>query len=190
MGGEKRLVTVIFADLRGFANFAEKQPAEDVVNILNQFFRKMTQALFHYKGTFDKFIGDAIMAYFGAPMSYPDDVLRSIKAAKDMQKSFAALRESWIAAGFTDLGLGIGLSTGEVIFGNVGAKNVMNYTIIGDTVNVAQRLEQLALTGQILLSDSTYQMVKDQVIVSKLPPQNLKGKQAPLIPYLLEGIKE
>ena len=190
LGGEKRVVTVIFADLRGFTNLAEKFPAEDVVIILNQFFREMTQVIFRHKGTFDKFIGDAIMSYFGAPMSHPDDVLRSIQAAVEMQDVFEALKERWKRGGFTELGLGIGVSTGEVIFGNVGTKRVMNYTIIGDTVNVAQRLEEEALTGQILISDSTYQMIKDWVVVKSLPPQTVKGKQKTVIPHVLEGIKE
>ena len=190
LGGERKKVSVIFADLRGFTKLAERYPAEKVVSILNQFFREMTQVVFRYKGTFDKFIGDAIMAYFGAPMSYPDDVIRSIKAALEMQKVFPTLKERWRKNGFMDLGLGIGLGTGEVIFGNVGTKRVMNYTIIGDAVNVAQRLEKEALTGQILISDTTYQLVKDQVVVKDRPPQILKGKQDSLIPHVLKGLKE
>lgn len=190
LGGEKRVVTVMFADLKGFTNLAERYPAEEVVKILNQFFLAMTRVIFLYRGTFDKFIGDAIMAYFGAPMSYPDDALRSVKAAVEMQKDFESLREKWKQDGFMNLGLGIGLSTGEVIFGNVGTKRVMNYTIIGDTVNVAQRLEKEASTGQILMSDSTYELTKDGVEAQSLPPQTLKGKREKLIPYVVEGIKE
>jgi class 3 adenylate cyclase len=189
LGGEKRLVTVIFADLRGFANFAETHPAEKVVSTLNQFFQKMTQVIFDYQGTLDKYIGDAIMAYFGAPMGYPDDALRSVKSAANMQREFVNLQKKWVQEGLTKIGLGIGLSTGEVIFGNVGTERVMNYTIVGDTVNIAQRLEEAALTGQILLSESTYEMVKDKIIAKKLPKKTLKGKKEPLIPYLLENIK-
>ena len=190
LGGEKRVVTVSFADLRGFANFAEKHPPEKVVNVLNQFFQKMTRIIFQYRGTLDKFIGDAIMAYFGAPMSYPDDVLRSIKASLDMQKDFNQLTEAWKQEGLEGLGLGIGLSTGEVIFGNVGTQRVMNYTIVGDTVNIAQRLEEEALAGQILLSEFTYQLVKEQVVGKQLSQKTLKGKKEALIPYLLEGIRD
>jgi len=189
LGGEKRVVTVIFADLRGFANFAETHPAEKVVSTLNQFFQKMTQVIFHYQGTLDKYIGDAIMAYFGAPMGYPDDALRSVKAAVNMQREFVNLQKKWVQEGLTKIGLGIGLSTGEVIFGNVGTERVMNYTIVGDTVNIAQRLEEAALTGQILMSESTYEIVKDKIIAKKLPQKTLKGKKKPLIPYLLENIK-
>jgi class 3 adenylate cyclase len=189
LGGEKRVVTVIFADLRGFANFAETHPTEKVVNVLNQFFQAMTRIIFQYRGTLDKFIGDAIMAYFGAPMGYPDDALRSVKAAMDMQREFVNLQKKWAQEGLTKIGLGIGLSTGEVIFGNVGTERVMNYTIVGDTVNIAQRLEEAALAGQILLSESTYEMVKEKIIAKKLPQRTLKGKKEPLIPYLLESIK-
>jgi class 3 adenylate cyclase len=189
LGGEKRVVTVIFADLRGFANFAETHPAEKVVSTLNQFFQKMTQVIFHYQGTLDKYIGDAIMAYFGAPMGYPDDALRSVKAAVNMQREFVNLQKKWVQEGLTKIGLGIGLSTGEVIFGNVGTERVMNYTIVGDTVNIAQRLEEAALTGQILMSESTYEIVKDKIIAKKLPQKTLKGKKKPLIPYLLESIQ-
>lgn len=189
LGGEKKVVTVVFADLRGFANFAETHPAEKVVSTLNQFFEKMTKIIFDYHGTLDKYIGDAIMAYFGAPMGYPNDALRSVKAAVHMQKEFAELQKNWAQEGLTAIGLGIGLCTGEVIFGNVGTKRVMNYTIVGDTVNIAQRLEEAALTGQILMSESTYEMVKDKIIAKKLPPKKLKGKKDPLIPYLLENIE-
>ncbi len=189
LGGEKRVVTVIFADLRGFANFAETHPAEKVVSTLNHFFKKMTQVIFDHQGTLDKYMGDAIMAYFGAPMGYPDDALRSVKAAVNMQREFVKLQKNWVQEGLMKIGLGIGLSTGEVIFGNVGTERVMNYTIIGDTVNIAQRLEEAALTGQILLSESTYEMVKEKIIAKKLPQRTLKGKKEPLIPYLLENIK-
>ncbi|MBN2467721.1 MAG: response regulator [Deltaproteobacteria bacterium] len=190
LGGEKKVVTVLFADLRGFTNFASRYPAEVVVDILNEFFQEATKAIFKHQGTFDKFIGDAIMAYFGAPMSYPDDVVRSLKAAIEIQARFKPLQEKWEREGKGALGLGVGMSTGEVIFGNVGTTKVMNYTIIGDTVNIAQRLEQEALTGQILISDSTYKMAKEWVIAKRLSPQRVKGKQDPLIPYVLEGIKE
>jgi len=189
LGGEKRVVTVIFADLRGFANFAETHPAEKVVSTLNHFFQKMTQVIFDHQGTLDKYMGDAIMAYFGAPMGYPDDALRSVKAALNMQREFVKLQKNWVQERLMKIGLGIGLSTGEVIFGNVGTERVMNYTIVGDTVNIAQRLEEAALTGQILLSESTYEMVKEKIIAKKLPQRTLKGKKEPLIPYLLENIK-
>lgn len=189
LGGEKRVVTVLFADLRGFTNFSEQHPAEEVVIILNQFFHEMTRIIFQYRGTFDKFIGDAIMAYFGAPMSYPDDVGRSVRAAMAMQEAFSGLAERWKQERAATMGLGVGLSTGEVIFGNVGTSRVMNYTIIGDTVNVAQRLEEEALPGQILVSDPTYQAVKEWVRVEALPPQFLKGKKEPLAAHMLVGVK-
>ncbi|MDY6863558.1 MAG: adenylate/guanylate cyclase domain-containing protein [Thermodesulfobacteriota bacterium] len=188
LGGEKRVVTVMFADLRGFTQLAERYPAEKVVNMLNQYFQEMTRVIFKYNGTFDKFMGDAIMAYFGAPVSHQDDVLMSLTAVIEMQRSFDSLSEIWKRDESIDLGLGLGLSTGEVIFGNVGSEKVMNYTIIGDTVNIAQRLEEKALRGQILISDYTYQRVKDRVLVEKLPPKSLKGKKAPLMSYVLKGI--
>ncbi|MCX8012195.1 MAG: response regulator [Desulfobacterota bacterium] len=190
LGGEKRLVTVIFADLRGFTNFAESHPAEKVVTVLNQFFERMTQIIFDYQGTLDKFIGDAVMAYFGAPMSYPDDCLRAVKAAVGMQSAFIDLKASWEQMEVQNLGLGIGLSTGEVIFGNVGTQKIMNYTIVGDTVNIAQRLEEEALAGQILLSESTYHWVKEQVHAKKMPKKALKGRKEALIFYLLKEVRE
>ena len=189
LGGEKRIVTVLFADLRGFTIFAGRYPAETVVNVLNQFFRKMTRIIFDYRGTFDKFIGDSIMAYFGAPMSHGDDVLRSVQAAIAMQDNIKVLQQQWKEEGLPTLGLGVGVSTGEVIFGNVGSKHLMNYTIIGDTVNVAQRLEETAANGQILISDATYQVVKDQVRVANLPSLILRGKDKPLVPYVLKELK-
>ena len=190
LGGEKRVVTVLFADLRRFTIFAGRYPAETVVTVLNQFFREMTRIIFDHHGTFDKFIGDSIMAYFGAPMTYDDDVLRSVQAAIAMQEKIKELQERWKEEGLPTLGLGVGVSTGEVIFGNVGSKHLMNYTIIGDTVNIAQRLEETAGNGQILISDATYQVVKDQVQVANLPSLILRGQNKPIIPYVLKGLRE
>ena len=189
LGGEKRIVTVLFADLRGFTIFAGRYPAETVVNVLNQFFQRMTRIIFDYRGTLDKFIGDSIMAYFGAPISHDDDVLRSVQAAIAMQEEIKVLQQRWKEEDLPTLGLGVGISTGEVIFGNVGSKHLMNYTIIGDTVNVAQRLEETAANGQILISDATYQVVKNQVQVANLPSLILRGKDKPLVPYVLKGLK-
>lgn len=186
LGGETRLVTVLFADIKGFTSFAEEHSASRVVEVLNTVFSHLTQLIFKHKGTFDKYLGDAIMAFYGAPISYEDDVLRALQTALEMQEVFEKLRAR---ENLGDLGLGIGIHTGEAVVGNIGSEKVMDYTVIGDTPNVARRLQELAGGGQIFISQATYQWVKDQAIVEEKPPQVLRGKQRRVMIYELKGLK-
>jgi adenylate cyclase len=155
LGGEHRLVTVLFADLKGFTRFTESHTAPEAVELLNSVFPALTAAVFLHRGTFDKFIGDAVMAFYGAPLSAPDDAARAVQTAREMQTRFA----EWIRAsgkGETGLRLGIGLHTGEAIVGNIGSEQVMDYTVVGDTVNIAQRLQEAAPGGDIWISEATW----------------------------------
>lgn len=190
LGGESRTVTVLFADIRGFTKFSEQHSAKRVVEVLNMLFSELTKVIFKYKGTFDKYIGDAIMAFYGAPISYEDDVIRALQTALGMQQVFGQIKERWSSEELTSLALGVGLNTGEAVVGNIGSEKVMDYTVIGDTVNVAKRLQEVAGLGQILISQSTYQQVKDQVIVEKIHPTLLKGKVEPIAIYELQGLAQ
>lgn len=190
LGGESRTVTVLFADIRGFTKFSEQHSAKRVVEVLNMLFSELTKVIFKYKGTFDKYIGDAIMAFYGAPISYEDDVIRALQTALGMQQVFAQIKERWSSEELTSLALGVGLNTGEAVVGNIGSEKVMDYTAIGDTVNVAKRLQEVAGLGQILISQSTYQQVKDQVIVEEIHPTLLKGKVEPIAIYELQGLAQ
>jgi adenylate cyclase len=188
LGGESRVVTVLFADIRGFTEFAGIHSAKRVVEILNGFFSELTRVIFGYKGTFDKYIGDAVMAFYGAPVSYEDDVIRALQTALEMQQVFEQMKEKWGSEELISLALGVGLNTGEAVVGNIGSEKVMDYTVIGDTVNVARRLQEIAGPGQILISQSTYWQVKDQAIVEELHPMLLEGKLEPSAIYELKGL--
>jgi class 3 adenylate cyclase/ActR/RegA family two-component response regulator len=188
LGGESRIVTVLFADIRGFTEFAGTHSAKRVVTVLNRFFSELTRVIFKYKGTFDKYIGDAVMAFYGAPVSYEDDVIRALQTALEMQQVFGQMKEKWQSEELTPLALGIGLNTGEAVVGNIGSEKVMDYTVIGDTVNVAKRLQEIADPNQILISQSTYQQVREQAIVEEIHPKLLKGKLEPIAIYELKGL--
>ncbi len=183
LGGSSRTVTVMFADIRGFTHFAEAHPAEEVLTVLNHFFSRLTQLVFQYHGTFDKYMGDEIMCFFGAPVTTGDESLNAVHTAIEMQSVFNETCAEFDNPFIQQLGLGIGLNTGEAAVGNVGSERVMNYTVIGDTVNIAQRLQQIAPSGHIFISETTYQLVKDVVNVRKLKPLKLTGRNEPVIAY-------
>jgi adenylate cyclase len=155
LGGECRRVTVLFADIKGFVRYTENHSSAEVVGALNRIFPILTAVIFDCGGTFDKFIGDAVMAFFGAPVAQEDDACRAVEAARRMQSAFGQIGEPGLASG--EIALGIGLHTGEAIVGNIGSDTVMDYTVVGDAVNIAQRLQEEAWPGQVLLSQATYE---------------------------------
>lgn len=189
LGGSSRAITVFFADIRGFTSFSEEQPAERVVTVLNEFFSALTQIVFDHHGTFDKYMGDEIMGFFGAPVATDNDALNAVKMAMKMQTLFLKIREKFDDPAVKKLGLGIGMHSGEAAVGNVGSERVMNYTVIGDTVNVARRLQQHATGGNVLISEETYQLLKDQIEAEKLQPLVVAGKSEPITAYRLLRIK-
>lgn len=184
LGGEAREVTILFADIRGFTKFSEQFPAREVVDILNQFFSELVKVVFRYRGTFDKYMGDCIMAFYGAPVQYEDDVLRAVQTAVEMQRVFHRMEtDLHHRIPNAQLGLGIGINTGEVIVGNIGSETFMDYTVVGDEVNIAKRLEEMTQAGQILISHQTYNRVNDIITATKIPGQQLKGKAQPIDLY-------
>lgn len=186
LGGETRYVTVLYADLRGFTLFTESHPATTVVETLNLVFNQLTEVVFRNGGTFDKYLGDAIMAFYGAPVSEPDDAQRALHTALGLQDCFERLRaEHHILS--TLSGLGIGVHSGEAIVGNIGSERVMDYTVIGDTVNIARRLQELAHPGEILISEATYQHVP-QARVKHQTNQRLPGRSGEVSIYRLDGL--
>jgi class 3 adenylate cyclase len=182
LGGETRPVTVLFADIRGFTAFTERRTGQEVVETLNSIFPDLTRIIFNYRGTFDKFLGDSVMAFWGAPLASDDDTFRAVRAAIEMRDTFGEL-SARVGGATASLGLGIGLNSGEATVGNIGSEKVMDYTVIGDTVNVARRLQELAAGGEVLISDSTYQQVKDQVRAERRAEQTLHGRREPVIVY-------
>lgn len=188
LGGATRRVTIFFADISGFTTFAEKYSAQEVVEVLNRIFSELTALVFQHHGTFDKYIGDEIMAFFGAPVATGDDTLNAVTLAWHMQQKFQEIRQQ-MGEKMAGMSLGMGLHTGEVVVGNVGSEQAMNYTVIGDAVNTAHRLQEIAKNGQILLSEETYKEVMDRVEVVRLDAKKLQGKQEPIIIYELKGLK-
>lgn len=187
LGGETRPVTVLFADIRGFTAFTERRTAQEVVETLNKIFPELTRVVFAHSGTFDKFLGDAIMAFWGAPLASPGDSLEAVRAAVEMRERFYQLctRENGRLA---SLGLAIGLNSGDATVGNIGSDKVMDYTIIGDTVNVAKRLQEAALSGEILIGDAMYEQVKSQVSAEKREALVLHGRQEPVVVYSVKAM--
>ncbi len=185
LGGEKKVITVMFTDIRGFTAMSEKMDPKQVLNVLNEYLSAMTDIVFENEGTLDKFIGDAVMALFGTPVYYKDHALRAVKTGLAMQKKLDELNKKWASEGRTTLKIGIGVNTGEVVAGNMGSLKRMEYTVIGDTVNLASRLESLNkdLGTSFLISESTYEQVKDRIKVNKFEGVKVKGKELQLTVY-------
>jgi adenylate cyclase len=155
LGGINQKITVLFADIRGFTAFSETEKPEKVVGLLNRFFSAMSELIFAHGGTLDKYTGDGLMALFGAPTATPEDAQNALQTAVAMQKRLIALNEEFEAEGLRRINVGIGLHTGEATVGYIGSDQRSEYTAIGDTVNIASRLESNALGGQILISEAT-----------------------------------
>lgn len=193
LGGEHCIATILFCDIRGYTSLTEKIDTLVSVEILNDFLSSMTEAVFVNEGTLDKYIGDCVMAIFGAPVAHPDDPLRAIKAALDMKQRVCRLKEEWRKKmkipEVESFEIGIGVHTGEVIAGNIGNINRMEYTVVSTAVNLASRLENTAEPGQILISRSTYELTKGLINAKELPPVNLKNISRPVEVYEVIDLK-
>jgi adenylate cyclase len=154
-----------------------------VVELLNEYFSEMTDLIFDNGGTLDKYLGDGIMALFGAPLAKPDDALRSVKTATEMQRALAQLNRQWEARSQQPLHIGIGINTGPVTAGNIGSAKRMDYTVIGDAVNLASRLCANAAGGQTLISESTFHLLNGRFPAQHLDPIRVKGKETPVDIY-------
>ena len=180
LGGVNQRVTVMFADIRNFTPMSETMEPERVVEILNEYFTRVTDVIFDYRGTLDKYIGDAVMAVFGAPISKGDDAAHCVEAAIHIQKLLVEMNRDAAARCWPELRVGIGINTGIVTAGNIGSLRRIDYTVIGDTVNIASRLASNAIGGQILISDSTAEELGDKFHLEALPPLKVKGRSSPL----------
>ncbi len=190
LGGERKYLTVLFSDIRGFTSMSEKLDAEKLVHFLNGYLTPMTDIVMDYKGTLDKYMGDAIMAFFGAPLPQEDHAVRACKTALDMMAKLREMRIQWKTQGYPFLDIGIGINSGEVVVGNMGSHSRFDYTIIGDQVNLASRLEGVnKLYGtNIVLSENTYKLIKDHpFVVRELDRITVKGKIEPVTIYELIG---
>jgi adenylate cyclase len=177
LGGESQRITLLFADVRGFTTMAEKMKPREAVEVLNEFFARMTNVIFEHDGTLDKYLGDGLMALFGAPFALQNDAEAAVRAAVNMQKSLAEMNRS---SGKAPLQIGIGIHTGEAVVGFLGTERRMDYTAIGDTVNVASRLTSQAGPGQIVISDATRIQLCREIPCSQLSAMKLKGRDEPI----------
>jgi len=176
LGGDRRRVAVLFADVRGFTALAESMRPDDLAALLSEYFTRMVECVFAHGGTLDKFIGDAILAQWGAPIGCDDDADRALSTAMAMQQALDRLNLEWRESGRPELGVGMGLSFGDVFAGNIGSERRLEYTIIGDTVNVASRLSAAAVAGEILVTEELRQVLRDPPVMEECPPLSLRGK--------------
>ncbi|MBU2567739.1 MAG: adenylate/guanylate cyclase domain-containing protein, partial [Elusimicrobia bacterium] len=174
-----------FSDIRGFTTMSEKLKPEEIVGLLNEYLSSMTEVVFNYYGTLDKFIGDAIMAFWGAPVPQENHAQLAVECALEMTLKLKALQEKWASQGKTIINIGIGINTGDMIVGNMGSNQRMDYTVIGDNVNLASRLETLTrqYNTNIIISESTRQSVKDKIETKLLGDVKVKGKEKPVTIY-------
>ncbi|MFL5560759.1 MAG: adenylate/guanylate cyclase domain-containing protein [Gemmatimonadaceae bacterium] len=183
LGGEKRQVAVLFSDIRGFTALSETMTPEEIATLLSEYFSEMVECVFRNNGTLDKFIGDAVMAQWGAPIGEPDDADRAMRAAIEMMTALDELNARWRREGRPELSIGIGLNFGEAFAGNIGSERRLEFTVIGDTVNTASRLCSAAEGGEILLSDEFRNALHDMPPLEERAPIELKGKSQRIALY-------
>ena len=172
--------TVFNSDIRGFTRMSEGAKAEDMVELLNEYFELMVETIFNYEGTLDKFMGDGIMAFWGSPAAHPDDAIRAVQCALDQMDVLGRFNRKRVEGGQPPLAIGMGIHTGPLVAGYVGSSKALSYTVIGDTANTSARLCGIALSGQIIVSEGTLTALGDRFKVEELAPAHLKGKEKPL----------
>jgi adenylate cyclase len=182
LGGQRREMTVLFSDIRGFTTASERSTPEAVVAQLNEYFTAMVAILFKHEGTLDKFVGDMVMGLFGAPVDDPKHADHAVLTAVEMSEELDRLNARWTAAGRAPLDIGIGINSGEMIAGNIGSDTVMSYTVIGDAVNLGSRIESLNKNygTRILISQATKDLLTIDVRTRKVDDVVVKGKTKPV----------
>lgn len=189
-GGQRRPVTILFADIRGFTSLTERSDATHIVEMLNEYFERMVELIFENMGTLDKFIGDEIMVLWGAPVKQDDHAMRAVRTAWQMQRDLEAYNVEREERGQRPLHVGIGICSGECVVGYMGSTRKMEYTAIGDSVNTASRLCDLAAPMEIIIAAPTHRDVRDHVHVEELAPTQVKGKAEPLQIFRVVGVDD
>jgi len=190
LGGELVPVTVLFSDIRSFTSISETMEPRALLDFLNEYFSSMVESVLRHRGVVDKFMGDAIMAVFGAPVPEPGDALNAIKAALEMRANLMKINEAFKARGLPEIRTGIGLHSGQVVAGNMGHVERMEYTVIGDAVNLASRLESLTkeLKCDVILSEDLYKQVEADVVAEPLQRIKVRGRDQDVLVYRLVGL--
>jgi class 3 adenylate cyclase len=187
LGGKRADITVLFADIRGFTSYSEKIAPEKLVSILNRYLAAMADAVLSQEGTIDKFMGDAIMAWFNAPLPQKDHTLRAVKTALSIRESVEKLYEELPAD--AHLAFGVGIHYGDAVLGLIGTEKRLEYTAISDSVNIAKRIQENSAKNQILISKDAYERVKEQVDARPYAPLVVKGKIQAIEVYEVVGLK-
>ena len=191
IGGDSRVVTIMFADIKNYTTYSEKRRPQDVVKTLNDYLAEMTNVIIEHEGTLDKFLGDGILAYWGAPLEQEDHAELAVRCALEMIRRMEGLQRKWVSEGTEPLSFGIGINTGDVIVGNIGAKGKkMEYTVIGDNVNLTQRIQSESREVNCpVITDALFERVKDIVVAESMGAVTVKGKHIPFNIYALRGMR-
>lgn len=191
LGGEKKNLSILFSDIAGFTTFAEKKDPEELVSLINEFLSEMSDIIIASEGTLDKYLGDAVMAFWGAPLEVKDHAEKACMTALQMQSALVKLRDRWTQSGEAPIRIRIGINTGDVIVGNIGGEKRFDYTVLGDDVNLASRLEgaNKEYGTNIMISGSTYELVKNKFLARELDVIRVKGKTEPTKVYELISYK-
>jgi adenylate cyclase len=189
-GGALSEVTLLFSDIRGFTSMSESRAPQEIVRMLNEYFELMVDVIFKYQGTLDKFVGDEIIALFGAPVAMENAELKAVQCALDMLQVLSEFNRVRVAEGQNEIKIGIGINTGMVVTGAIGSSRALQYTAIGDAMNTTARLCSVAQPGQVILSEATYRKVAGQVAAVPLPDVRVKGKSEELRIYNAVGVRD
>jgi adenylate cyclase len=191
LGGDKKELSVLFSDIRGFTTLAEEMEPEALVNLLNEYLTEMTDVVFEFDGLLDKYIGDAVMAVWGAPLEQTDHPVRACRTALKMLDRLTKMQQQWEAEGTPRLDIGIGINTGPMVVGNMGSERRFDYTVMGDSVNLASRLEGInkEYGTQVVISEFTYEQVKDDFFCRELDAVRVKGRARPVNIYELVALR-
>ena len=188
-GGRLNEITMLFSDIRGFTTMSDGRPPEEVVNTLNEYFEVMVDVLFQFQGTLDKFVGDELSGLFGAPIPIDDAPYKAVACALSMLQGLEEFNRTRASENLPPIRIGIGINTGNVITGSIGSTRALQYTAIGDAMNVASRLVNLASPGECIISENTYRYVADRIEATALPPVKVKGKAEELKVYRVVGVR-
>lgn len=189
LGGARKHASMLFTDIRGFTSMSETMQPEDVVSVINEYLSIQTEIVLRNGGMLDKFVGDCVMAVYGVPLPKTDDALRAVTTAVEIQEAVKELNEKRKESGLITVTIGVGVNTGEVVSGNMGSAQKMDYTVIGDAVNLAARLESIAEGGSVLISETTFQEVKEHILAEKLSPISVKGKREQVSVYRVKSMR-
>ncbi len=188
-GGRVNEVTMLFSDIRGFTTMSDGKPPQEIVNTLNEYFEVMVDVLFKYTGTLDKFVGDEIIGLFGAPIPIDDAPFKAVSCAIAMLQALEEFNRTRASENLEAIRIGVGINTGNVITGSIGSTRALQYTAIGDAMNVASRLVNVASSGEIIISEHTYKHIAGRIDCTALPPVKVKGKAEELKVYRVVGAR-